>query len=102
MKKGLIIGMVVACLVMLMMGAEFRQSADRENKNGSICSGYTIIEADKGVDCHGDTVNLIKNHGFYELKISPVKEFRTDVKKLETAKSFILQGISTFAKKIYM
>ena len=31
------------------------------------CFGYTIVEAGKGVDCYGDTISLVKRHGFYEL-----------------------------------
>jgi hypothetical protein len=54
---------------MLMIGADFRTSAQKtvaeiENKH---CVGYTIIEAGLGVDCHGDTVKLIKKYGYYEL-----------------------------------
>ena len=31
------------------------------------CFGYTVIEAGKGIDCYGDTVNLVKRYGFYEI-----------------------------------
>ena len=31
------------------------------------CSGYEVIEANKGIDCNGDTVRLIKKHGFFEI-----------------------------------
>lgn len=31
------------------------------------CNGYTVIEAGKGLDCNGDTINLIKKHGFFEV-----------------------------------
>ena len=27
------------------------------------CKGYTIIEFGKGIDCHGDTVKLVKVRG---------------------------------------
>ena len=39
------------------------------------CLGYTIIEAGKGVDCYGDTIMLVKQHGFYEVasRNKPVK-----------------------------
>ena len=30
------------------------------------CRGYSVIEADKGIDCHGDTIKLVKVHGFFE------------------------------------
>jgi hypothetical protein len=31
------------------------------------CTGYEIIEAGKGVNCHGDTIKLTKRSGFYEV-----------------------------------
>jgi hypothetical protein len=31
------------------------------------CFGYTVVEAGKGVDCYGDTISLVKRHGFYEI-----------------------------------
>jgi hypothetical protein len=30
------------------------------------CKGYTVIEVDKGVDCNGDTIRLVKRYGFFE------------------------------------
>ncbi|HYI76026.1 MAG TPA: hypothetical protein VEW65_00315 [Chryseolinea sp.] len=30
------------------------------------CRGYSVIEADKGIDCHGDTIKLVKVNGFFE------------------------------------
>lgn len=30
------------------------------------CVGYTIIEDSKGVDCHGDTIKLVRTAGFYQ------------------------------------
>lgn len=31
------------------------------------CTGYEVIEAGKGLNCNGDTINLIKRSGFYEI-----------------------------------
>ena len=31
------------------------------------CTGYEVIEVDKGIDCHGDTIRLIKKNGFFEI-----------------------------------
>ena len=31
------------------------------------CTGYEVIEAGKGIDCHGDTIKLTKRSGFYEV-----------------------------------
>jgi hypothetical protein len=56
----------ILSVAFMMMGADIRP----ENEVVVVekhCSGYTIIEAGLGVDCHGDTVTLIKTHGFYEL-----------------------------------
>jgi hypothetical protein len=33
------------------------------------CRGYSVIEADRGIDCHGDTIKLVKVHGFFEREI---------------------------------
>lgn len=31
------------------------------------CSGYMVLEVNKGIDCNGDTIKLTKKHGFYEI-----------------------------------
>jgi len=32
------------------------------------CTGYEVIEAGKGINCHGDTIKLTKRSGgFYEV-----------------------------------
>ena len=31
------------------------------------CRGYEVIEANKGVDCNGDTIQLVRRNGFYEI-----------------------------------
>lgn len=68
MKKiGLVI-IILACYAVLLSGAQYQASpetADQPETN-TLCSGYTIIEAGKGIDCHGDTIPLIKTNGFYE------------------------------------
>ena len=54
--------------LLLMTGADFRKDVPQpvvEVKKH--CTGYTIIEAGLGVDCHGDTVKLVKKYGYYEL-----------------------------------
>ena len=41
------------------------------------CYGYTIIEFGKGIDCHGDTVKLVKVKGGQErfrLSMAPTPE----------------------------
>jgi hypothetical protein len=51
----------------ILMGADFKQQVVSKPILKKHCVGYTIIEAGKGIDCHGDTVKLVKKHGFYEL-----------------------------------
>jgi hypothetical protein len=31
------------------------------------CRGYEVIEANKGIDCNGDTIQLVRRNGFYEI-----------------------------------
>jgi hypothetical protein len=30
------------------------------------CRGYSVIEVDKGIDCNGDTIKLVKMNGFFQ------------------------------------
>jgi hypothetical protein len=30
------------------------------------CTGYIVIAVDKGVDCNGDTIQLVKEHGYFK------------------------------------
>jgi hypothetical protein len=62
MKKVILLAVVLVCLVMVMVAADFRMPGqDTLRKN---CSGYTIIEYDKGINCHGDTIQLVRKNGF--------------------------------------
>jgi hypothetical protein len=47
----------------LLVGAN-QKSAIKEVKRK--CSGYSVIEVDKGIDCNGDTIKLIKVNGYFE------------------------------------
>lgn len=38
----------------------------RGEKSGKKCLGYTIIAFDKGIDCYGDTIQLVRRNGFAE------------------------------------
>ena len=66
MKKAIFTLGTLFSLSFLMIGADFK--ADNQaivvKKH---CSGYTIIESGKGIDCYGDTVRLVKKYGYYEL-----------------------------------
>lgn len=69
MKRFIVTLAVLLCFTMMMTGADVRFLSKvkslRETKKA--CVGYTIIEADKGIDCNGDTVRLQRVHGYYEL-----------------------------------
>ena len=51
----------------LMMGRNYQPSPPVITQTKKICRGYTVIEANKGIDCNGDTVRLVKKHGFFEI-----------------------------------
>jgi hypothetical protein len=69
MKRVVFTVAVLLCFTMMMTGMDIRTLVKvRENgKAKKNCVGYTIIEADKGIDCYGDTVKLTKVHGYYEV-----------------------------------
>ena len=65
MKKMFLIAGGLSGLVMIIAAADFRpfpHLLDSREK----CTGYTIIEYDKGIDCHGDTIKLVRKYGFAE------------------------------------
>ena len=57
-------------LVIVILSAFVLTSADYKRADvpaaKKFCRGYSVIEADKGIDCHGDTIKLVKAHGFFE------------------------------------
>lgn len=50
----------------LVIGADQKTSATTQKITKKSCSGYTVIEASKGIDCNGDTIKLTKVGGFYQ------------------------------------
>lgn len=52
----------------LLTSADYK-SADAPATERKFCRGYSVIEADKGIDCHGDTIKLVKVHGFFEREL---------------------------------
>lgn len=64
MKKLFFSVVILVCLVGV-MGADFRTSPQMQSDKKD-CIGYTIIEFDKGINCHGDTIKLIRKNGFAE------------------------------------
>ena len=68
MKKVFLLAVGLLCLTMLIVAADFRRLPQiLETEPGKAnCNGYTIIEYDKGIDCHGDTIQLTRRNGFAE------------------------------------
>ena len=59
----LLFGVVLTLVVLL--GADIRRQKEAETPviEEKPCYGYTIIEFGKGINCQGDTVNLVKVEG---------------------------------------
>jgi hypothetical protein len=67
MKKMFFLAVVLLGLVMIIVAADFRRIPGLlDNPPLKDCAGYTIIEYDKGIDCHGDTIRLVRRNGFAE------------------------------------
>lgn len=68
MKKMFVLAIALFSVVLIMGTASFRSipSFLENEKTRKTCVGYTIIAFDKGVDCNGDTVTLIRRKGFAE------------------------------------
>ena len=62
------VAIVFVSVAMIVLAADFRQIPEllKGEPVRKTCQGFTIIEFDKGVDCHGDTINLIRRNGFAE------------------------------------
>jgi hypothetical protein len=57
--------MIITLLTMfLITGANYKSAGAQKSKKH--CRGYSVIEVDKGVDCNGDTIRLVKIHGYFE------------------------------------
>jgi hypothetical protein len=67
MKKAILTTSAFCCVILLLVGADFLPAKEAKAIPRKHCSGYKIIEAGKGIDCYGDTVKLVRTHGFYEL-----------------------------------
>ena len=65
--KRLFIGAAFVVVIFLfesVMGNQKLFAVKEQKKN---CSGYVVIEVNKGIDCNGDTIKLMKKHGYYEM-----------------------------------
>lgn len=68
MIRSFVIG-AVAILMLLLTGASQKEYATSTITPKKFCRGYTVIEADKGIDCYGDTIRLVKTNGYFERAI---------------------------------
>jgi hypothetical protein len=63
--------LVVVCGVLLMgvmlvsAGIHKFPSLVKNKAPKGACVGFTVIEASRGINCHGDTIQLQKVNGFY-------------------------------------
>jgi hypothetical protein len=55
---------LVALGTLVLTGARYKNGHGKTFKK--YCKGYTVIEVDKGIDCYGDTIKLVKVNGFFE------------------------------------
>lgn len=62
-----------ALLLAILLGANVRGTVEAEPQpaitHQAPCQGYTIIEYGKGINCHGDTVKLVKVGGIQTLVV---------------------------------
>jgi hypothetical protein len=63
---------VFCCILVAGVSIYTSDAASQEKKKD--CFGYTIIEAGKGIDCNGDTINLVRKQGFVELTSSKTRK----------------------------
>jgi hypothetical protein len=63
-KLSSLVAISVLLCVLMSGGNRSSQSTSQDEKKN--CIGYTIIEAGKGINCSGDTVNLVRKQGFVE------------------------------------
>lgn len=54
---------IITLSTFLLIGANYKAPGKQIKRN---CNGYSVIEVDKGIDCNGDTIRLIKVNGYFE------------------------------------
>lgn len=82
MKRAFLTSLILISTGLLIIGADFRAPKPEPVPVKKFCTGYTIIEAGKGIDCYGDTVKLVKKYGYYELA-EPVTVERNVPKEIQ-------------------
>ena len=74
MRRSIVV-IVITLSTFLLLGANNKSTATKKTHRN--CNGYSVIEVDKGIDCNGDTIKLIKVNGFFErasaIKTEPVQ-----------------------------
>lgn len=71
MKKVFLLAVIFAGMTMIFVAADFRQIPGfiKSSSQKKTCVGYTIIEYNKGINCKGDTVTLVRKHGYAEIGV---------------------------------
>jgi hypothetical protein len=73
MRK-VVVALTVMIMLVVLIGADIRRTdapkaqtlkAETTKKK---CYGYTIIEFGKGIDCNGDTINLVRVDGIQRMQ----------------------------------
>jgi hypothetical protein len=75
MRK-VVVALTVMILLVVLIGADIRRTDTPKAQTLKVetkkkCYGYTIIEFGKGVNCDGDTINLVRVDGIQRME----KEF---------------------------
>ncbi len=63
-RSVIIIGIAMSTIIL--SGANFKSIEAKEINAKKHCRGYSVLEVDKGIDCNGDTIKLVKVNGFFE------------------------------------
>jgi hypothetical protein len=61
-----IIILAIGLATVSLTGANYMSADARTTKEKRHCKGYSVIAVDKGIDCNGDTIKLIKTNGFFQ------------------------------------
>jgi hypothetical protein len=67
MKRVLLLLALVAAIVIAGTGFLTGTPTTPTEEPKTLCRGYEVIEANKGIDCNGDTIQLVRRNGFYEI-----------------------------------
>ena len=65
--KRLFIGLSFIVVIFLFGSVVAKQTLFTTSEKKKNCTGYVVIEVNKGIDCSGDTIKLTKKHGYYEI-----------------------------------